>query len=157
MVISSGLEKGQDSVTIRSAACLKVFQIKVNRQKQRFQAPILARTVTAQSQANPTAMSEEREPIPLGHPRQERMTRLGRKQLLQLHQLSGAAWNSFCSQQPEAAQLVRFRRRIQKRHKFRSKCFYDRVPSGLLDSGHRTCPLRSTHPEERQAAIPSLG
>lgn len=59
MVISSGLEKGQDSVTIWSAALLKVFQIKLKRQKQRFQAPILVSTETAQSQADPMAVPEE--------------------------------------------------------------------------------------------------
>lgn len=58
MVFSSGLEKGQDPVTIWSVALLKVFQIKLKRQKQRFQAPILVRTETGQSQADPMAMPE---------------------------------------------------------------------------------------------------
>lgn len=59
MVISPGLEKGQDPVTIWSVALLKVFQIKLKRQKQRCQAPILVRTETGQSQADPMAMPEE--------------------------------------------------------------------------------------------------
>lgn len=76
------------------------------------------RTVTARSQAIPSAMLEagtsrgpgSLTPWPTYHwdTRGKRVTRPRRRQLLKLSPPAGPAWKSFCSWQPEAAQLIPF-------------------------------------------------
>lgn len=113
--------------------------------KRRFLAPTPVRTVTAQSQADPVAVPEEGRPDCPGSPgplpahlwdTRERNGRPGREEPDRSTAVTpGSAWKSLCSQRPEAARLVRCRRRIERRCTFRSKCSRSQVLSGLPGSG----------------------
>lgn len=149
MVISSGPAKGQDSgTTFWSAVLLKCSRLKQKGTKRRFQAPTLARTVPALTQAGLS---------PGPHPTQTRGRGKGGRPG-KLGHPTGPACKSLCPQQPEAAaQLVPFWRRIPKRHKLKPKCSNKHVLLGCLAKWTMEPGICRAHPGGCQVAVPPLG